>query len=186
MKVRRKTDESSPFSVTVQTTIKARVSHERRGGVNSAMEWPVGLDSNLSLFLQWAWNKVFYENDIIAARGRLFKVGVVDPIMKFGGVHCYQAPLTPAGFESEWAQSVSISGATPVTIATAATSQFVATVLPSTASNKGVVWESSNEAVATVDTDGLVTGVSIGTATIMATAIDGGFTATRGVEVVAP
>ena len=50
---------------------------------------------------------------------------------------------------------------------------LTATVLPSNASNPKVSWSSSNEAVATVDANGLVTAVGSGTCTITATAADG-------------
>lgn len=65
------------------------------------------------------------------------------------------------------------------------TLQLEATVSPSNATNKNVTWSSSNPEIATVDeTTGLVTGVAIGTATIIATSVDGGKTATTRVEVV--
>ena len=57
------------------------------------------------------------------------------------------------------------------------TYQLVATVLPSGATEKSVTWSSSNENVATVDSNGLVSGVSSGNATITVTTVDGGFTA---------
>ncbi len=54
---------------------------------------------------------------------------------------------------------------------------------PSTATNKNVTWSSDNEAVATVDASGNVTGESLGTATITVTAEDGGYQATCEVTV---
>ena len=51
--------------------------------------------------------------------------------------------------------------------------QLTATVSPTNAANKGLIWSSSNEAVATVDSNGKVTAVAKGTATITATAADG-------------
>lgn len=51
--------------------------------------------------------------------------------------------------------------------------QLVASVLPEQASNKEVLWKSSNESVATVTEDGLVTAVSQGTASITATTVSG-------------
>lgn len=51
------------------------------------------------------------------------------------------------------------------------------TVLPDNADNKDVTWSSSNNSVATVD-NGVVTGVSVGNATITATTEDGDLTAT--------
>ena len=53
-----------------------------------------------------------------------------------------------------------------------------ATVTPSNATNKAVIWTSSNENVATVSANGVVSAAGTGTATITATTIDGGFTAT--------
>ena len=53
------------------------------------------------------------------------------------------------------------------------TFQLTATVLPETADNRVVTWTSSDEKVATIDTDGKVTAVGVGEATITATATDG-------------
>lgn len=65
------------------------------------------------------------------------------------------------------------------------TLQLEATVSPSNATNKNVTWSSSNPEIATVDeATGLVTGIALGTATIIATSVDGGKTATTRVEVV--
>lgn len=56
-------------------------------------------------------------------------------------------------------------------------------VLPEEAECKYAFWSSSDESVATVDSDGNVTGVSKGTATITATTFDGQFTAEYTVKV---
>lgn len=53
------------------------------------------------------------------------------------------------------------------------TFQLNATVTPAGASNKTVSWTSSNNAVATVNSNGLVTALTAGTATITATTTDG-------------
>lgn len=58
------------------------------------------------------------------------------------------------------------------------TLQLVATITPSDASNKTVLWSTSNSAIATVSATGLVTAVAAGSVTITATTQDGGFTAT--------
>ena len=58
------------------------------------------------------------------------------------------------------------------------TQQLTAIVTPSNASNQSVTWASSNGAVATVGANGLVTGISAGTAVITATTNDGSKTAT--------
>ncbi len=51
--------------------------------------------------------------------------------------------------------------------------QLVATILPELATNKGVVWNSSDMWVASVDENGLVRAYSVGEAVITATTIDG-------------
>ena len=53
------------------------------------------------------------------------------------------------------------------------TMTLTATVLPDNATDKSVTWSSSNTGVATVDQNGVVTGVASGTAHIIATANDG-------------
>ncbi len=58
-----------------------------------------------------------------------------------------------------------------------------ATVRPSNATNKNVTWSSSDEAIATVDASGEVTGVKAGKATITVTTDDGGKTDTCEVTV---
>jgi hypothetical protein len=71
------------------------------------------------------------------------------------------------------------------TIRRDSTFQLTGTVIPSNASNDTVFWSSSDETIAKVDFSGLVTGVKSGTATITATTIDGGKTATCEVTVLA-
>lgn len=62
-----------------------------------------------------------------------------------------------------------------------------AVVTPDTASNKNVIWSSSNSGVITVDSNGIITGVGLGTATITATAADGkGAVASIGLTVIKP
>lgn len=59
---------------------------------------------------------------------------------------------------------------------------LTATILPEDASIQKITWTSSDESVATV-TNGQITAIGVGTATITATAEDGGFTATCEVKV---
>ncbi len=59
-------------------------------------------------------------------------------------------------------------------------------VTPTNATNKKLIWSSSDTAIATVDATGLVTAVSIGTATITATSEEGGKTNTAEITVTSP
>ena len=78
-------------------------------------------------------------------------------------------------------QSIAVTGVTldktTDTITVGSTDQLEATVSPSNATNKNVVWSSSNEGVAMVE-DGLITAIGVGTATITAKTVDGGKKAT--------
>jgi len=58
-----------------------------------------------------------------------------------------------------------------------------AVLTPNNASNKLVTWSSSASSIASVTSEGVVTGVAEGTATITATTADGGYTDTCEVEV---
>ena len=64
--------------------------------------------------------------------------------------------------------------------------KLVATVSPENATNKNVIWTSSNISVATVDSNGKVTATGVGNATITAKTEDGGYSASCNVTVKAP
>jgi uncharacterized protein YjdB len=72
---------------------------------------------------------------------------------------------------------------TTTTVNTGSTKPFTATVLPSNATNKTVSWSSDNTSVATVNSLGVVTGISAGSTMIRAQTVDGGFAATSTVTV---
>ena len=61
------------------------------------------------------------------------------------------------------------------TITIGDTETLTATVLPLYAANRSVIWSSSDENVATVNSSGMVTAVATGTAVITVTTVDGGF-----------
>jgi len=63
------------------------------------------------------------------------------------------------------------------------TTNLVATVAPANATNKKVTFTSSNPSIASVDANGVVTGLKEGNVTITATTEDGGKTATCAVKV---
>ncbi|WP_164849937.1 Ig-like domain-containing protein [Mucilaginibacter limnophilus] len=77
---------------------------------------------------------------------------------------------------------VSVTGVTlnyaTATLSVGMTQQLAATIAPANATDKKVTWRSDNEAVATVNANGLVTAISTGSATIMVTTANGAKTAT--------
>ena len=72
---------------------------------------------------------------------------------------------------------------TSLTIDVGNTATLVATVAPSTATDKSISYVSSNEAVATMDNEGLVTAIGAGTTDITVTTTDGDKTAVATVTV---
>lgn len=86
-------------------------------------------------------------------------------------------------------QGIAVTGVTLTTKAvqveqgtTLSVAEFVQ-ITPADASNKLVSWKSLNETVATVSAQGVVTGVSVGEASVVVTTMDGNFTDTMTVTV---
>jgi uncharacterized protein YjdB len=72
-----------------------------------------------------------------------------------------------------------------LSLAVGATQNLVATITPANATNQNVTWSSTSPAVATVNTQGAVTAVSVGTAYIIVMTQDGMKTATSTITVTA-
>ena len=77
---------------------------------------------------------------------------------------------------------VSLSG--PSSLSVGQTIQVMASISPANATNKSVIFASSDKAVAFVSATGLVSGLAAGTATITVTTSDGSFTSSLTVTVV--
>ena len=92
---------------------------------------------------------------LVSGSGRVY-VKVKVPYVPTAGLELNKSSLHLLQYDSEYLQ---------------------ATITPGNATNKNVVWSSSNPAVAKVDQQGKVTAVSAGTTTITAVAEDGGYEA---------
>ena len=90
--------------------------------------------------------------------------------------------ITPSVFVPVTGVSLNKSSSTLIA---GANETLTATISPANATNKNVTWQSSNTAVATVDSDGNVVGINAGTAVITVTTIDGSKTAICTVSVLA-
>lgn len=82
---------------------------------------------------------------------------------------------------SNTASNVPVTGVsispTSTSVAAGTAQQLTAAVLPSNATNKTVSWSSSNNGVASVNSNGVVSALSAGSATITVRTADGGYTA---------
>ena len=91
---------------------------------------------------------------------------------------------------SQCHQTVHVTGVTlnknSMSLNSGSSEILVATVSPSNADDKSVTWSSDNTSVATVNSSGLVSGVTSGSATITVTTTDGGYTAQCSVSVSVP
>ena len=124
-----------------------------------------------------------YNKTANSANDTAFVVNVVNPSEEKIYSFCYGA-----GYDREIFTGTVIIPTTGITLDQTSgtltegdTVTLTATVSPSNASNKSVTWETSNSSVATV-TDGVVTALRAGTATITAKTVDG-FSATYALTV---
>lgn len=92
--------------------------------------------------------------------------------------------LYPEDGELVGVTGVTVSQKT-ASLAVGGTKKITATISPENATNKNVTYTSSDEAIATVATDGTITAVAAGSATITVTTEDGNFTDTVAVTVTA-
>ena len=123
------------------------------------------------------------------------RVKVIDYVIKNTGFKNYTKagmimyPNSDARFDNFIAydindKSIVVTGVeVNVSINIGETVQLVETVSPSNATNKNVTWTSSDTSIATVSSNGLVTGIKAGSATITVTTVDGGKTATCNIKV---
>ncbi|MCT0484884.1 Ig-like domain-containing protein [Weissella paramesenteroides] len=93
---------------------------------------------------------------------------------------------TPLSFKTAVQAVTGVSvDKTKVSVEEGATAIVKAAVAPTDATDKTVTWKSDNAETATIDSNGVITGVKAGTVNVVATTKDGGKTATVAVTVTA-
>jgi uncharacterized protein YjdB len=113
-------------------------------------------------------------------------IGNVDLYVLSASLNAYQSADVWQNFKQKLAFTPAVTGVSLIStlsLLVDSTETLSATVSPADAFYPAVTWSSSDDAVATVSSAGLVTALSAGSATITATTADGGFTATCSVTV---
>ena len=108
----------------------------------------------------------------LSGSGRGYTVIQVAPDPFYSGSGIYATIKVIVADEVNYVTSIDVT-ADDTYVYSGSTLQLTATVYPDDATFQTVTWSSQDESIATVDSDGLVTGVSPGTVTIVATAMDG-------------
>lgn len=112
------------------------------------------------------------DNDVVeVARGRLLAHKAGDAVITATAKDGQGAKETVTVKVIVEAESVEVSGAKHVAINGTVT--FAATVAPENATDKTVTWTTDNDKIATVDTNGVLTGVAEGKVTVTATTTNG-------------
>ena len=131
-----------------------------------------------------ATNKTIYWNSSAGGVATVSDGGLVTAVSE--GFTMIKAQTEDGGFEAYCniivvTESINVTGSslniTGDSLDINCTLQLTVTVSPENATNKGVDWSTSDETIATVSADGLVTGVGGGIATITVTTNDGNYTA---------
>ena len=179
-------------AVTVKTTGQF-ASGEVAWLLGSAFGQNLGEDS-LPVLGGAAVYRVLYTNNLDDATDTLYTNGTLPLSIKEGyATNWLTSPDGETVSEVSSDSTLYVFFATPaasvslneknITLEAGSTYQLTATVLPENATNKNVTWTSSDSNVAIVDTNGLITAIAAGTATITVTTEDGEFTANCSVTV---
>ena len=116
------------------------------------------------------WSRSVHSGDINYARGLIVEFGDSDTYLNYRHLGLNVRPVRVK--ESIAVSNIELNK-TELSVKAGESTRLSATVLPADATNKAVVWESSNTNVATVNETGNVTPLSVGTCTITCSATDG-------------
>lgn len=87
-----------PGNLPTQTPFSGRISHESSRQAPELSPGTAGLSTNLQRFLSVEYTVDFLVigSLITDENGKQWKLGPIDPLEKFGGIHGYQIPLEEA------------------------------------------------------------------------------------------
>jgi uncharacterized protein YjdB len=71
----------------------------------------------------------------------------------------------------------------PVSVPLNGTAQLIVAIIPANATNQNLTWKSSDESIITVNETGEITGKALGVASVTATSVDGGYSASAEITV---
>lgn len=148
------------------------ISGESTGTVDNEIQLTAILSPNNTTETSILWES---ENDTIAHVSEtglvtLKSVGTVKIIAtSLSNELVYDELIITVAAEAIPVVSIAVNGTTTIEVGN--TEQFSVTYNPNNTTELGVIWTSSNQSVATVNSSGLVTAIGPGTATITATSI---------------
>ncbi len=87
-----------PGNISTPTEFSGRISHESSRQAPELSPGTAGLSTNLSRFLtvEYTVDFLIAGSFITDQNSKRWKLGPIDPLEKFGGIHGYQIPLEEA------------------------------------------------------------------------------------------
>ena len=143
---------------TIQDYLQLSVSYTPSNTTQKGVTWKSS-DDAIATVNSSGYITVKKSGTVTITATSMYNSSLVDSFTANCSVSQTQIPVT----------SLSVTGSTSGKIGE--TIQLTATVQPANATNKSVTWQSSNEAIATVDSSGLVTLKAEGNVTITATSV---------------
>ncbi|MEG2938351.1 MAG: BspA family leucine-rich repeat surface protein, partial [Vagococcus sp.] len=154
------------------TRITTEIQNDNNGGEVSVKNYKV----NGGGYYNTAVNTVAFRpnNDYEIKKNTLYTVKITG-LEKDGQLVNHEYSTRFVGMYDEYNTAVEKLSVSPkeVELITEQSQQLTATVMPENATNKKVIWSSSNESIAVVNNTGLVTAKKTGKVTISATSEDG-------------
>ena len=87
-----------PGNLPTNPTISGRISHESSRQAPEITPTPAGMSTNLQRFLlvEYIYDFLVVGQILTDQNGSKWRLGAIDPLSKFQGIHGYQAPLDEA------------------------------------------------------------------------------------------